>query len=137
MRDPHNIERLAFLLYLLEWFYVPSCTLSRISVTLLYLRIFNTKSARICCWLVFGFLIVYGVVTIVGAQLQCMPLRLAWDKTIIGHCFDVLAYYRWTTIPNILVDVLILCLPVRTIVMLQTSRKRKVGILFICLTGGM
>ena len=135
--DPQAIERLAFLLYLLEWFYVPSCMLSRMSVILLYLRVFNNKAARAGCWTMFVFVLVYAIATVVGAQLQCTPLQLTWDKSLKGHCFDTLAYYRWTTVPNIVADVAILCLPIKSILGLKASVKRKAGIGVIFLTGGM
>lgn len=52
----------------------------RISVILLYLRIFNNKAAKIGCWIAFTFVIAYGIITIVGAQLQCVPLQYGINR---------------------------------------------------------
>lgn len=39
-----------------------------------------------------------------------------WDKTIPGgHCFDVRAFYKASSSPNIVTDIIILALPMPTI----------------------
>ncbi|KAF2791122.1 hypothetical protein K505DRAFT_190733, partial [Melanomma pulvis-pyrius CBS 109.77] len=54
--------------------------------------------------------------------------------SINGHCSDLLAAYRYFSIPNILTDIAILLLPVSTVWNLQVSKLQKVGIFFTFLT---
>jgi hypothetical protein len=138
MEDPKKIQNFLFLLYLLDWFYVPSNMLSRMSVVILYLRIFTTHWARVACWFVMAFLAANCVATVIAAQLECTPLAFAWDKSIKGGtCFDLLLWYKLTNIPNIIADVMIMVLPIRTVWGLQASTARKSGIAAVCLTGSM
>lgn len=138
MEDPNMISKYALMLYILDWFYVPSNMLSRVSVVILYLRIFTDKWARAACWAVIGFLVANCLATIIAAQLECTPLRFAWDKTIIGgRCFDQILWYQLSNFPNIVGDVLIMVLPIKTVWGLKASFARKAGIATVCLTGSM
>ena len=126
------------MLYILDWFYVPSNMLSRLSVVLLYLRIFTNKLARRFCWVVFTFLILNCLTAIIAAQLECIPLAYTWDKSIKGgRCFNQILWYKLTNFPNVIADVAIMLLPVQTIWTLKTSTARKAGIALVCLTGSV
>lgn len=132
------ITRYLKLLYILDWFYVPSNMLSRVSVICLYLRIFTERWARAACWAVMAFLIGNCVATIIAAQLECTPLAYAWDKTIEGGtCFDLILWYQLTNFPNIAGDVMIALLPVRTVWGLKASTARRAGIAAVFLMGSM
>ena len=136
-QSPAKVELFLKLLYTLDWFYVPANALSRVSVILLYLRIFTHTWARVACWIVLVFLVANAVQAIVSANLECFPLSFSWDKTIEGTCFSQLAWYEWTNIPNVIGDVAILLLPLRTVWDLKASTARKMGIAGVCLTGSM
>ncbi|KAI1475335.1 hypothetical protein K445DRAFT_314477 [Daldinia sp. EC12] len=138
MEDPNKVTKYLLLLYLLDWFYVPSNMLSRVSVVILYLRIFTDKWARAACWAVMGFLIANCLATIIAAQLECTPLAFTWDKSIPGgKCFNQILWYQLTNFPNILGDLMIMILPIRTVWGLKASVARKAGIATVCLTGSI
>lgn len=138
MENPKMINKYLLLLYLLDWFYVPSNMLSRISVILLYLRIFTDRWARAACWAVMGFLIANCLATIIAAQLECTPLAYTWDRSIEGgKCFNQLLWYKLSNFPNIAGDVMIAILPIKTVWGLKASTARKAGIATVCLTGSM
>lgn len=132
------ITRYLKLLYVLDWFYVPSNMLSRVSVVFLYLRILTGRRARAACWSVVAFLVANCAATVVAAQLECAPLAFVWDKAVPGgRCFDQILWYQVTNLPNIAGDVMIALLPVRTVWGLKASTARKTGIAAVCLTGSM
>ncbi|KUI58883.1 hypothetical protein VP1G_06191 [Cytospora mali] len=136
--DPNMVSKYLQLLYILDWFYVPSNMLSRISVVFLYLRIFTDRWARAACWAVMGFLVANCLATIIAAQLECTPLAYIWDKTIGGgKCFDQLLWYQLSNFPNIAGDVMIAMLPIRTVWGLRASTARKAGIATVCLAGSI
>jgi hypothetical protein len=140
MEDPSGgmISLYLKLLYILDWFYVPSNMLSRVSVVCMYLRIFTDKWARIACWAVMAFLVANAVATIIAAQLECTPLAYTWDRSIVGGtCFDQILWYQLSNFPNILGDVMIAILPIKTVWTLKASTARKAGIATVCLTGSM
>jgi len=138
IEEPNKIKTFLFLLYLLDWFYVPSNMLSRLSICILYLRIFTDRWARAACWAVIAFLVANCVATIIAAQLECTPLEYIWDKSIPnGKCFNQLLWYKLTNFPNIVGDVLVLILPIKTVWTIKASTARKAGIAAVCLTGSM
>lgn len=138
MEDPGKVETFLLLLYALDWFYVPSNMLSRVSVVILYLRIFTGRWERWACWAVMGFLIANCVATVIAAQLECSPLPFTWDKTIEGgSCFNQVLWYQLSNFPNVAGDVFIMALPIKTVWSLKASFARKAGIASVCLTGSM
>jgi len=136
--DPQKITLYLKLLYILDWFYVPSNMLSRLSVIILYLRIFTNKWARGACWGVITFLVTNCIATIIAAQLECKPFQYIWDKSIVGgKCFDTILWYQLSNFPNVVADILIMALPVKTVWSIKASTARKAGIASVCLTGSM
>lgn len=140
LEDPSGgmVSKYLKLLYILDWFYVPSNMLSRVSVVCMYLRIFTDKCARAACWIVIAFLVANCVATIIAAQLECTPIAYTWDRTIPGGtCYNQMAWYQISNVPNILGDIMIAGLPIRTVWRLKASATRRAGIAAVCLTGSM
>ncbi|KAF7862477.1 hypothetical protein EAF04_007350 [Stromatinia cepivora] len=138
VEDPQKIMNLSKLVYVLDWCYVPSNTLSRVSVVLMYLRIFTHRWARFFCWATITFLVANCLATIISAQLECRPLAFLWDKSIQGGtCFNTILWWRLVNIPNFTADIAILLLPIRTVWGLRASTSRKAGISLTCLTGSV
>ncbi|KAH8429732.1 uncharacterized protein LDX57_007404 [Aspergillus melleus] len=137
--DPNQMVVFAKLLYVLDWFYVPSNCMSRISVVALYLRIFTSKFYRGICWFVIAFLIGNMLSTIIAAQLECVPLEYTWNKALPGGgtCFDQILWYEISNIPNVVGDLMILVLPIPTVWGLKASTGRKLGIAMVFFMGSI
>ncbi|PQE23679.1 integral membrane protein [Rutstroemia sp. NJR-2017a BVV2] len=87
-------------------------TFVKLSILDFYYRTFPNRRFRIAVWTLMGAATVYGLATIVTAFTICRPLPFNWDKTIpTGKCGDINAYYLWTGIVNLLVDVCVVTLP--------------------------
>lgn len=70
--------------------------------------------------------------------LQCIPTRGFWDKTIERSCnVDSNKFLFAISIPNILIDVALLLLPVPFVLKLHVSKDRKVSIMSMFLLGGL
>jgi hypothetical protein len=137
-QDPTTIASWAKSLYALEWLYLPSVALPKISLLLLYLRIFTDRPSRITTHVLLWFLVVNWVVYLITVSLQCTPFAYQWDKSIPnGRCVNQAALYKTVSAPNIATDLVILLLPVKTVLQLKVSRARKLGLLFTFLTGSM
>ncbi|KAL4966090.1 uncharacterized protein BDV14DRAFT_199223 [Aspergillus stella-maris] len=136
--DPQQLVMFLKILYILDWFYVPSNALSRVSVVALYLRIFTQKAYRGACWFVIAFLLGNMTATVIAAQLECFPLAYTWDRNIPGGtCFDQILWYKLSNIPNVVADVLILALPIPTVWNLKASRGKKIGITIVFFMGSI
>lgn len=135
---PTELESWAKSLYALEWLYLTSVALPKISVLCLYLRIFTSRGARLTCYVLLGITTLTWVAYIIAAYFQCTPFEFQWDKKIPGgHCFDIEAYYKSTSVPNIVTDLIILILPVPTVVNLKVTMTRKLGLLLVFLVGSV
>ena len=125
-------------LYALDWLYLSSVALPKMSILFLYLRIFTNRGARLTCYILLGITVAIWVAFTIAFNLQCIPLAYQWDKKIPGgHCFNVGAYYKATSAPNIITDIVILILPIPTVLNLQTTATRKLGLFFVFLVGSM
>ncbi|KAK2596435.1 hypothetical protein N8I77_013325 [Diaporthe amygdali] len=116
-----------------EFIYMAGVTFPKVAILILYLRVFVERKVRIITWIVIGVVLANWVaVGIIAALVTCQPFAFKWDKTIPGgHCANLMAAYKYVSIPNILTDLAVAILPLSTLYHLQMSRTRKIG---ICLT---
>jgi hypothetical protein len=71
-------------------------------------------------------------------MLQCIPLRAFWDRSILGACgVDTKKFFLGQAIPHSLIDVAILCIPMRPVWNLHISTKYKISVSFMFLMGGL
>lgn len=114
-------------------------TCVKTSVLLLYRRIFVTST--------FGrFTVVVGTLCIAwlfastfALVFLCSPMSAAWDPKLIfsSKCRDVQAMYYGVSISNMLLDVIILCMPMPVIWGLPLSRSKKLGCCGVFCLGGL
>ncbi|KJZ72154.1 hypothetical protein HIM_08419 [Hirsutella minnesotensis 3608] len=122
-----------------EFVYMVGITFPKISILLLYLSIFVSRPTRIVTWIVLGIVVNHWIVTgVIATFTICQPFAYKWDKTIPGgRCTNLMAAYKYVSIPNIATDLAILVLPASSLLKLQTSKARKVGIFITFLTGSL
>ena len=116
--------------------YLVSITLPKLAILCLYGRIFTMRPYR-CAIYTTGSLIVLtllaGVITAIAI---CRPFSYLWDQSISdGHCGNVIALYRYISIPNLFTDVCIIVLPLHGVWGLQAKIVHKIGITVTFLTG--
>lgn len=116
--------------------YVPSTTLPKLAILVLYRQIFVTKWHRNISNLIIGIMFLNWIVSLVLNIVICMPFAYAWNKTIVGgHCMNQMQLYIWFSLPNLLTDLAILILPLPAIWRLQMSKNQKIGVTITLLTG--
>lgn len=67
----------------------------------------------------------WAVAFMVLAFAQCVPVRKQWHPEIEGTCVDRGAFYGYISLPNIIIDAVMLALPVPVIWKLQLKRNQK------------
>jgi hypothetical protein len=137
LNDPQTIKRYLKLQTGVELIYMASITFPKIALLTLYLRIFVDRVARALTWIMIGVLVMFFISGLGLGLGLCRPYAFKWDKTINGTCGDIMAGYRWMSIPSITTDVFILLIPIPTIWKLQLSKLKKIGVLFTFLVGGL
>lgn len=129
------------MLYLLEAFYPPAVNLTKISIILLYGRLFPTAQFRRYLYAM-GILIglMWAVFQTVNA-VQCAPVHYFWTQWTRnpgeGHCINTIKYYRFQALPNIISDLILLALPLPEVWKLQLPRGQKYALSGIFLLGGL
>lgn len=111
-----------------------------------YRRVFPTAFMRRACVALGTLSLLHGVAFIVVTAVQCVPLSAFWQHWLHhdhqqqqqqGRCIDVLLFYFAMSVPDAVIDALVLCLPVREVLRLQTSRANKAGICGVFGLGSM
>lgn len=119
--------------------YALTITLVKVSILLLYRRIFVTPNFRRATLVMGAVSFAWGVITILGQIFLCRPISAAWDPDALftEKCLNVQAYLRGVTISNLLIDVIILCLPIYMVLKLQLPTRKKIVVSGIFLVGGL
>lgn len=136
--DPSKVETWLKIQTADEALYMTGLTLPKVAILILYLRIFVERKIRLITKIVLVVVILHWLTSgIIVMFTVCQPFSFKWDKSINGHCSDLLAAYRYISIPNILTDLAILILPISTLYRLHMSWIRKLGVFLTFLAGGL
>ncbi|KAI4178411.1 MAG: hypothetical protein LQ346_007459 [Caloplaca aetnensis] len=111
---------------------------TKLSVILLYRRIFVSRTFRIVTWIVEGLVYAWTMGFFFLNLLDCLPISINWrsragDPT---HCVDVYALFVSMSVSDVILDTLILALPWYPVWKLQMPLRRKLSICAIFLLGG-
>jgi hypothetical protein len=110
----------------------------KLVVVLLYLHILTNKHERMVAKILIGLISATWFSYTVAAMFQCTPFSFNWNKTVpYGKCFNIEVYANSSSVPNIITDLAVLILPLRTVWGLKISVGRRVGLLVIFITGSM
>ena len=120
------------LMFIDEILYGPVMFLIKLSILLLYLRIFRldrwtTIISYIILWVNLAF---YGAGAL-GEVFQCAPIEKFWYPLLPGHCVNQKAVQFASSGINLVSDIAILLLPMFVVRTLQTTRKKKIGLFAI------
>jgi hypothetical protein len=120
--------------------YVTSFCLTRISILLLYKRIFGNvsviflRSTHVLMFVIIGYMIAFDIVLL----FQCRPIKLAWegwDQEHQGVCLNVNAIGWSAAALNIALDIATIILPLPHILRLRLATHKKVTLIGIFLLG--
>ena len=110
----------------------------KISVLLVYLRIFPNKQFRHVVYGLSTFLALHGILFFLLTTLQCLPVDSIWDRYITDRrCMDATAIAYSSGILSIIEDVAILILPIRQIWKLNIHRRRRLTLLALFSLGSL
>ncbi|KAJ5930447.1 hypothetical protein N7466_005940 [Penicillium verhagenii] len=123
------------LVYAFEPLYITTAGIIKLSVLLMYHRIFPVRYVRIC-GLILGSITIAWVISIdLLAIFQCSPVAKAYNPTLPGHCISLKGALVGNGVPNFVTDIFILALPSRLIWGLQASLWQRVSVIAVFLTG--
>ncbi|KAH6668361.1 hypothetical protein B0J14DRAFT_452413, partial [Halenospora varia] len=123
-------------LYIAESFYVITLAATKISVLLLYLRIFPHRSFRTATSATIGMIALSTTIIFFMTVFSCHPVAFFWNRDIRGGtCMDVNKLAYANSAMSIIQDLLIVILPLPVLVKLNMGRKKKIGVGFMFAVG--
>ena len=111
---------------------------ARISVLLLYQRIFGTRSRvfNVCLRIVGAGWISLAITGFLATLLQCLPIRLAWTTNHSEKCLNLEKTSLSLTIYSIFLNLATLMLPTPMIWRLNLTLRRNLAIAALFVTAG-
>ncbi|KAL8730562.1 MAG: hypothetical protein Q9166_004016 [cf. Caloplaca sp. 2 TL-2023] len=101
----------------------------RVSMLLLYIRIFPVRNFRNICWANVGLNALVFVSIVLGTCLICTPITWSFDKSDPnGKCGNLLKFERYTAVMSLITDAIIVVLPMPMLWRLQMKLQKKIGI---------
>lgn len=93
------------LLFPIQGLWALSLSCCKLSVLLLYRKLFSVKKVIAAVDISIGLIFLFLVIAVIGGCTICHPFAYNWDKTIPdGHCGDLIAIVKTTGAGNIITD---------------------------------
>ncbi|KAK3712108.1 hypothetical protein LTR37_009199 [Vermiconidia calcicola] len=109
--------------------------ITKASILVQYLRIFSSRTIRLCCCAILLILLPAACWGIFGGTFLCSPTAKLWKPELPGHCKSARNYWYSVAGMNIGLDFITLLLPLPAIHGLHLPRKQKFALLFVFLLG--
>ncbi|KAK2754034.1 hypothetical protein FQN54_007203 [Arachnomyces sp. PD_36] len=129
--EPHILKNVIKLFLASQVVYKITTALTKISILLVYLRVFTQKIFRYICWVLMGIIALDAAISVMITLLQCSPVDLAWNIEKEGKCIDLMTFWLVNGAYSIASDVIVLILPLPMIHALQLPRKTKAGLMLV------
>ncbi|KAL4995032.1 hypothetical protein BDV10DRAFT_188494 [Aspergillus recurvatus] len=112
--------------------YALSLGLVKVSICWALARIFSTSRSLILgARVLMSLSAAWAIMTILIGMLICRPVRKNWYTTVAGHCGNQNAGFASVTIVNLVIDLFILALPIRSLLGLHLPMPNRLGLLAI------
>lgn len=120
------------------YLYVINANLPKISILLLYRRLFAPTVLRLISTAIIWILSLVIIAKILLVSFVCRPFAANWNQDIPGtKCLNMQAVSSWSTLPNIITDVGMLLLPVPVVWSLHTKLQTKIQLTFTFALGSL
>ncbi|KAI1179135.1 hypothetical protein F4777DRAFT_534454 [Nemania sp. FL0916] len=121
--------------YVLEIITWPTVGITKISILLMYKRIFATRKFITMTWVLIGVVVAWTLSFTLAFTFSCIPIQSQWDHSIEYSCINVVALFTTALVTDVVTDFLILILPIYKVWGLQMALGRKVPLIGIFLLG--
>lgn len=109
---------------------------TKLSVLILYRRVFITQAFRISTWILGVVVLLWWIGTFFADVFICIPVERNWNPSIAGHCGNKQLVGIITPIPWIVTDLIILLMPLPMVWRLHLPGVQRVGLGGLFLLGG-
>ncbi|KAL4880274.1 hypothetical protein BJY04DRAFT_219272 [Aspergillus karnatakaensis] len=133
-----DITKTVYLFAIATILYPPCIALIKISMLLLYLRLFPGYYIRLATLTTLAITSCWGIIYTLMGVFQCKPREYMWERwdgEHKGQCLDQHAILMSHAIINIVLDVVVIALPLPTLLRLNLSLTKKVGVCMMFVIG--
>ncbi|KAF7894133.1 hypothetical protein EAF00_007647 [Botryotinia globosa] len=134
--NPKAAIVLAKTIYALELLTWPAVGLTKISVLLMYKRIFSTPRFQIVTWIMIGVNVAWILTFTFALMFSCLPIAGPWTGTSY-KCVNQEILFTVALATDVATDFLVLFLPAYEVKKLQMPLSRKILIIGIFCLGGL
>ena len=119
--------------------YSLTITIVKLSILLLYRRIFITQGFQRTTIYVGLICLAWFFIAIFVDLFQCSPFKAAFDVELLftDQCINLQAFYWGITAANLVLDVILLYLPLHMVWGLQLPKRHKIALSGIFMLGGL
>ncbi|KAF2228673.1 hypothetical protein EV356DRAFT_495111 [Viridothelium virens] len=124
----------------MNWMQLWTLGLSKLSVLSFYRSIFVTRTFRLLSWIMIFIVVAWVLGGFFAVAFQCGPrIELLWSsaKSTKAHCKSGKDVAFGFSIPDVIIDLLILCMPIYWTLSLQMSKKKRAAVLAVFLFGAL
>ncbi|KAH8790746.1 hypothetical protein BGZ57DRAFT_923255 [Hyaloscypha finlandica] len=133
---PEMLPSVVEFFYITQVFYATPLAFAKISVLLLYLRIFMAPWFRFIAWATIICVAISATITTLMAIFQCIPIQSIWNPALPKKCINVNTFSITTSAVNTALDIVIITIPLPELNTLNLHWKKKIGVFGAFLTGG-
>lgn len=123
-----NVTQILLATFAGEIVYTVGFTLVKLSIIALYRQLFPTRLMLVSTTILAILVTMWGIALVLVSIFSCNPIRGFWDHSIPSQCINSQWFFIGNSIPNILTDAVLLCLPMRDIWRIQLDRQSKVAV---------
>lgn len=118
--------------------YLTAMSALKISVLLLYLRLFSVnRRAKMVIRITMGIVVIFFVAILFLYLFGCQPLKGLWSSSPDGRCLDQASVLLGTAALNMASNFLTLVIPLPLVWRLQTTKKEKLSAMAVLATGSL
>ena len=138
IHDPNMINTWAKVILAVELTYFLAVCTSKLTILAMYVRNFPSKPILYVTYTLIGIVVGAWFGSTMTAIFQSTPVGCQWDPNAPScYSIDILAYFRYVSLPTILTDVAMLFLPMPMVWGLNLRRSQKLAVTGVFLTGSM
>jgi hypothetical protein len=114
-----------------------SILFTKLSILVLYHRLFPGRAMRISCISLGIFFVLFYGASMLAVIFQCTPVEATWRLDLDAKCFDFVKVLYAIAAVNIATDIVLCLMPVGHFRKLQLPRKQKVILSILFMGGGV
>lgn len=111
--------------YVYETMYTLSIAATKYSILLFYSRIFTERKFRIALRVSTTLVTLWLLAIEIVVLAECVPISGLWNLGTPSRCISLVPFFIGSGVPNVLLNVIIVCLPLPMIWTLEIEKKHR------------